>query len=281
VEGAAGDVGVTGGADRVGEFVDTGLGSARVGVEDTGRACGVARVEGAIDVGVAVADGFGEEVLVAVGAGGSVGIKVGTALGGAGRCVGVKLRTAVGGAGRSVGIEVRTALGGAGRCVGIKLGTGLGGAGREAVGEGLATGLSKAREAGEGRIGEGVGLEGGDSAGGGVGTFGIAVASALRAAVGVGEGDGGAGGAGVGASIRGPGVGVARRATITRGPHATAAAPAATRQARVQAEGLIFISLYGSRSKSLPSGTLVRSHDFPEGHRTVTRSATLRLPSPK
>jgi hypothetical protein len=273
---------VTCGADRVGEFVGTGLGSARVGVEDTGRACSATRVEEAIEIGVAVAGGLGVGVFVAVGAGGWVGDKVGTALGGAGRCVGVKLGRTVGGAGRSVGIEVGTALGGAGRCVGIKLGTGVGGAGSEAVAEGLATGLSKARGVGEGRIGEGVGLEGGANAGAGVGTFGIAVGSAWRAAVGVGEGDGrGAGGAGVGASIGGPGVGVARRATTTRGPHATAAAPAAPRQARVQAEGLIFISLYGSRSESLPSGTLVRSDDFPEGHRTVTRSATLRLPSPK
>jgi len=243
-EGAAGDAKATCGAARVGEFVGTGLGIARVGVGDTGRACGVARVEEAIEIGVAVAGGLGEEVLVAVGFGGCVGIKVGTALGGAGRCVGVMLGTAVGGAGRSVGIEVGRALGGAGRCVGIKVGTGLGGESREAVGDRPATGLSKAREVGEGRIGEGVGLEGGNSAGGGVGTFGIVVGSAWRAAVGVGEGDGrGAGGAGVGASIRGPGVGVARRATTTRGPQATAAAPAAPRQARVQTEGLIFISL--------------------------------------
>jgi len=134
---------VTGSAARVGESVGNGLGSARVGVEDTDRACAATRVAGAVDVAVAMAGGLGEGGLVAVGAGGCVGIEVGTALGGAGRCAGVKLGTAVGGAGRSVGIEVGTALGGAGRCVGIELGTGLGGAGREAVGEGLAMGLAK------------------------------------------------------------------------------------------------------------------------------------------
>ena len=107
-------MGMTGSAARVGESVGNGLGSARVGVEDTGRACAVTRVEGAVDVAVAVAGGLGEGGLVAVGAGGCVGIKVGTA------------------------------LGGAGRCVGIELGTGLGGAGLETVGDGPATGLFKA-----------------------------------------------------------------------------------------------------------------------------------------
>lgn len=193
--------------------------------------------------------------------------------------------------------------------MGVTLGTGLGGAGNGAVVEGVAAGLSRRREVGEGRIGEGVGLgDGGTGVGGfgtavgsgfvvavgveegagrtaagaGVGASIRAVGSGFLAAAGVGDGDGRTGGgAGVGASIRGPGVGVASRATTTRGPQATAAAPAAARQARVQAESLIFISLYGSRSESLPSGTLVRSDNFPEGHRTVTRSATFRLPSPK
>ncbi len=234
---------------------------------------------GTVHVAVAVAEGLGEEVFVAVGAGGCVGI------------------------------EVATALGGAGRCIGIALGTGLGGAGREIVGEGKAAGLSRARDVGEGWIGEGMGLGEGGRGVGGVGTavgsgfltgIGVgegsgraavgagagasirAVGSGFFAAVGVGDGAGrAAAGAGVGASICGQGVGVSRRATTTRGPHATAAAPATARQARVQAEGLIFISLYGSRSESLPSDRLVRSDVFPEGHRTVTRSATFRLPSPK
>lgn len=81
-EGAGGDVGLTGSVARVGEFVGNGPGIARIGVGESGRASTAGRARGTVDVGVAVAGGLGEGVFVAVGTGGWVGDRVGTALGG-------------------------------------------------------------------------------------------------------------------------------------------------------------------------------------------------------
>ncbi len=180
-----------------------------------------------------------------------------------------------------------------------------------AVGEGGASvgrAVAVAVEEGAGRDGRAVDVAVVVGVGEGEGGGRVAVAAALAGDVGRavetgvgvsirdrGRGVGGAVGAGI------PAVGVARRATTTFGPQETRGARRAARTSAGVFFGVRFTRLLPSRggegrqsrrgsyrpgasasaSRSLPAGTCRNSVRFPEGQRTVIRSAAPASPRPK